>query len=69
MTGPDLVDFDERGPWVDRKKIYAWIRDPKSFMQSDNYVQQLRKEYKTMMDGSPDLTDEEIDTIIAYLNP
>jgi cytochrome c2 len=67
-TGPDLTGFEERGPWADRKKVYAWIRNPQSFMQKDNYVKELRKEYTTMMDGSPNLKDEEIDAIIAYMS-
>ena len=31
-TGPALGGMEERGPWSDRKKLYAWIHNPAAFM-------------------------------------
>lgn len=66
-TGPALVGFEERGPWVDRKKVYEWIKNPTAFMVKDKYTQELKKAYGSMMTRFPDLTNEEIDAIIEYL--
>ena len=67
-TGPALMSLEERGPWGDRKKLYSWVRNPATFMIKDNYTQNLKKEFGSMMQAFPDLTDDEIDAIIDYLN-
>lgn len=67
MTGPALAGFTERGPWTDRKNVYAWIRNPQQFMQSNEYAQELKTKYNAIMTGFPDLTNEEIDAICEYV--
>jgi cytochrome c2 len=68
-TGPSLIGFEERGPWTDRKSIYAWIRNPSAFMKINKYARDLRDQYGgTMMTAFPDITDAEIDAICAYIN-
>lgn len=67
-TGPALAGFEERGPWIDRKNVYEWIKNPTSFMAKNKYTQELKKAYGSMMTAFPDLTNEEIDAIIEYLN-
>ena len=68
MTGPSILEFEERGPWSDRQKLYAWIRNPALFAQTDPYTRELVKKYKTMMTAFPELTDEEIDNIVEYIS-
>lgn len=68
LTGPALRGFTERGPWADRKKVYAWIHNPAGFMVSDPYTQALKNEYNgVVMNGFPDLTEAQIDAIVTYI--
>ena len=69
LTGPALFGFEERGSWKDRKNIYAWVRNPSSFMENDQYTRKLKDMYGAIiMTAFPDLTNEEIDTICEYIN-
>lgn len=67
MTGPGINGFLERGPWVNRKNVYEWIRNPTAFMEKNEYARELKKVYNSMMTGFPDLTNEEIDAICEYI--
>ena len=67
MTGPALAGFEERGPWGDKKKLYAWIRNPSAFMETDAYTRDLRKNFGSTMSTFPDLTDEQINLIVEYI--
>ena len=69
MTGPALQGFEERGPWSDRNKLYSWIRNPEAFMKSDPYTKALKSKYGAMMSSFPNITNEEIDAIVAFLSP
>jgi cytochrome c2 len=69
LTGPALAGFEERGPWSDRKKLYAWVRNPGGFSKTDAYAANLIKEYNgVLMTGFNALTDAEIDAIVTYIN-
>ena len=68
-TGPALGGLEDRGPWKDRKKLYAWVHNPGGFMASDPYTQGLKGEMGgTMMNAFPDLKEGEIDAIVKYVN-
>lgn len=68
-TGPALGGMEERGPWSDRKKLYAWIHNPAGFMANDPYTQGLKDSHNgILMTGFPDLTEGEIDAIVDYVN-
>jgi cytochrome c2 len=68
-TGPDLQGFEEKGPWAERKNVYKWIRNPMEFMKKNEYTQNLKKAFSgTMMTAFPDLSNEDIDEIISYIN-
>ena len=67
-TGPSILGFEERGPWTDRRNVYAWIHNPSAFMKNDLYTQKLKSNYGVMMTGFPDLSSEEIDAICDYIN-
>jgi mono/diheme cytochrome c family protein len=66
-TGPALIDFEKRGPWGDRQKLYQWIRNPAVFMESDEYTRNLKKAYGSMMTSFPNISNEEIDAICNYI--
>lgn len=66
-TGPALSGITERGPWKDSKKLYKYIREPKSFPKS-KYVDSLRQVYGSNHMAFPDLTDNEIEAILRYIN-
>lgn len=68
MAGPGLRDFEERGPWKDRKKLYEWVRNPAKFKLTDPYTQALGKQSMANMQAFPTLSDEEIDAIADYIN-
>jgi Cytochrome c len=68
MTGPALMNFEERGAWADRKKLYEWIRNPGAFMSDDPYTKGLKAKYGSMMVAFPDITNEDINAICDYIN-
>lgn len=68
LTGPALKDFEERGPWSEREKLYEWIKNPSGFLQKDNYTRNLQQQYRSTMSGFPSLTNDEIDAIVDYIN-
>ncbi|MDI9337576.1 MAG: c-type cytochrome [Alphaproteobacteria bacterium] len=69
LTGPALADVENRGPWSDKAKLHAWIKNSAAFLKTgDKYVNDLYSEYnKTAMNLFPDLSDAEIDAILAYI--
>ena len=67
MTGPGLAGVIERGPWTDRKELYKWIRNPEKYMQTNTYTAELKRQFGTVMQAFPNLTDEEIDLIVEYI--
>ncbi len=69
LTGPALAGMESRGPWADRKKLRAWIHNPAGFMKDDPYTQELKGQYNNVvMTGFPQLSDQEIDAIVDYVN-
>jgi cytochrome c553 len=69
LTGPALAGLESRGPWSDRKKLYAWVHNPAGFMANDPYTQGLKAQYGgVVMTAFPDLTEKEIDAIVDFVN-
>lgn len=66
-VGPQLAEALGKEPWTDRKQLYKWIRSPVEFMKTNEYTRELKKTWGSMMQGSPNLTDEEIDAIVEYI--
>ena len=64
----DLSRVLERGPWNDRSILKAFIRNPEVFMQTNDYARLLMEKYRSLMPAFPELSDPEIDAIIAYLD-
>jgi len=67
MTGPALNGFTKRGPWIKKENIYKWIHNPSAFMAKDSYTKNLQKEYEVIMQAFPQLSKEDIDEIIEYI--
>jgi mono/diheme cytochrome c family protein len=67
LTGPALRGFRNRGNWNNKQEIYKWIRNPASYMASNQYAKNLQKEYGSVMQAFPDLTDRSIDAITSYI--
>lgn len=67
LIGPGLKGVSER--WPDQEKLYAWIRNSSEFLKTgDAYANQLFNEYgKSPMSPFPNLTDEDIDAILGYI--
>lgn len=66
MSGPALKGVEAR--WPDRKKLYAFIKNSEEVIRSDAYARALWQEWnQTMMPPHPDLTDANIDAILAYI--
>lgn len=68
LTGPALGGAQER--WGDDEALYAWIRNSQALIAA-GYPRavELWNEYKpTIMTAYPDLTDDEIGSILAFVN-
>ena len=68
LIGPALIAVEQRGPWTDRKQIYRWIHNPSEYMKTNKYTKNLLKEYQMMMVAFPNLTNEDVDAILDYIN-
>ena len=67
FVGPALKDAALR--WTDKQSLYAFVRNPDSVMAVNSYAQNLQQKYGgLMMVGSPTLSNEDIDAILAYCN-
>lgn len=66
-TGPALVGVEDR--WPDKKLLHQWIRNSASVLATgDKYANNLFNEYsKLAMTPFPELKDEDIDNILAYI--
>jgi mono/diheme cytochrome c family protein len=69
LSGPALAGVMERGPWSENKEnIYAWVHNPGAFIPTTAYTKALQAEYGQIMPGFPQLSNEDIDAIIEYIN-
>lgn len=69
LTGPALAGVETRGPWGDRKELYAWVKNPAGYAKGNEYAANLIKEYNgVLMTAFPSLADAEIGAIIDYVN-
>ena len=67
ITGPALFGVEERVP--DKAKLHAWIRNNKAVLATgDPYFMGLFNQYnKLAMNQFPELTDGDIESILAYV--
>ena len=68
LTGPALGGVETR--WASKDKLVAWIRNSQAVIASgDAYAVNLYNEYgKALMTPFPNLKDEEIDNLLAYID-
>ena len=68
LSGPALAGIEER--IKDKQLLYAWIRNNAAvLLTGDKYFTDLFLQYnKTAMTAFPQLTDEDIDNILEYIN-
>lgn len=68
MTGPALGGAQER--WADDEALYSWIRNSQAMIAAGHpRAVELWNEWKpTVMTAYPDLTDDEIGSLLAYIN-
>lgn len=68
LTGPALAGFQDRGPWSDRKNLYAWVHNPAGFAKTNTYAANLIKEYNgQLMTAFASLPEKDIDAIADYI--
>ena len=60
-----LVGFLER--WQDRKELYAFVRSPAEALKKNDKAREFSKISDAEMMGNPDLTDDEIESILDYI--
>jgi len=67
-TGPALAGAQER--WADDEALYEWIRNSQAMIASGHpRAVELWNQYKpTVMTAFPDLTDDEIGSLLAFIN-
>jgi mono/diheme cytochrome c family protein len=67
-TGPALQGVDGRVP--SKEWLYKWVRNSSAVIQSgDAYAVKIYNEYnKTVMTAFPNLSNEDIDAIVTYVN-
>ena len=67
LTGPALAGVEDR--WGDKTKLHAWIRNSSAFLKTgDKYANDLYNKYnKVQMNTFTNLSDVEIDAILAYI--
>jgi mono/diheme cytochrome c family protein len=71
VLGPALAGFQDRanGKWADIKELTKWIHDPINYIKNDPYLQELKASLNNaQMTGSPELTEEQIQSIADYIN-
>ncbi len=69
LTGPALRGVETRGPWTDRKELVKWIHNPGGYIPTNPYTQQLAATYNgQIMPSFPQLSEEEIFSILDYIN-
>ena len=68
MTGPALAGAQER--WGDDEALYAWIRNSAALVQTGHpRANEIYNEWnKSLMTAFPSLTDDEIGSILLYIN-
>jgi cytochrome c2 len=67
VTGPALYTVEENPFWTDNKKIAAYLRNPESFLKYD-YIKQLREKFGSKHMAFPEITEEEVSQIMAYVS-
>jgi mono/diheme cytochrome c family protein len=70
LTGPALGGTEERWAEYDREDLYKWIRNSQALIQEGHprAVQLYNEWNKVAMNSNTDLTDENIESLLAYIS-
>lgn len=68
LTGPALQHLEERGQWSDHNVLLQWVHNPAGFMAKDAYTKGLQAKYQVVMTPFAQLTINDVDDIVAYIN-
>jgi len=66
FVGPALKGAQSR--WTNKTLLYQFVKNPDSVIQKDPYAASLLQKYSSKMTSFPNLTNDEIDDILAYCN-
>jgi len=68
-TGPALGGVEERWSDYPQEDLYGWIRNSQRLIKSGHpYANELWNEYKSVMSNFPNLTDDNIASLLLYIN-
>ncbi len=66
--GPAMVGVENRGPWKNRKNLFAFVRNPLGTFKQWAYTKAMVKEYNDqLMPAYPQLTDADMKAVFDYL--
>lgn len=68
LTGPALYGVEHRGPWVDRKELFAFTRNTAEYIPLSAYAWCLTRKYNgQVMPSFPQFSDEALGAIYDYI--
>jgi hypothetical protein len=67
ITGPAMKGVELRGPWNDRRNLFAFMRNTSAFMAASPYAQCLKVKYGVMQTSFPELSDTALNSIFDYI--
>lgn len=68
-TGPPLRGVRQKDRWRNAgKELYAFVRDPSSFIGTDPYMREQKEQYGSVMTSFPLLSDAELHCLFDYLD-
>lgn len=67
ITGPAMKGVELRGPWNERKNLFAFMRNTPAFMAGSPYAQCLKAKYGVMQTSFPNLSDTALNSIFDYI--
>lgn len=69
MTGPALSGFTERWSSYPKEDLYSWIRNSQGLVKKGHpKATELFAKWKSVMTPFPNLTDDDIESLILYVN-
>ncbi len=69
MTGPALGNAEENWSDYPREDLYNWIRNSQAMIAAGHpRAVEVWNEYKSVMTAFPALTDEDIESVLLYIN-
>jgi cytochrome c2 len=67
LQAPALRGVEGRGPWGDRANLISWVKNPAAFIPTTQYTIDLQKQWGSIMPGFPQLSDDDIISVLDYI--